>query len=94
MNVSRLGSNPEKLFPYKLMLEHFDRFAKFGLILAMMLIPMLTYKGIGVNLDESAENFQKGDQFDENIFITEHSIGEYHKRIHDVVVDMVRLGYI
>lgn len=78
-----------------MMLEHFRRFAKFGLLLATMLLPMLTTEqGNGVNLDEIAEGVAKGEQYDENVFISERSRSKFNKRLRDVVVDMARLEYI
>lgn len=91
----RLGSDPEKLYPYKLMMEHFHKFAKFGLLLAVMLLPMLTtQQGNGVNLDEMAEKVEKGEHIDETIFISDKSRSKFTKRMRDVVIDMVRLDYI
>lgn len=88
-------SDPEKLFPYKLMLEHFQKFAKFGLLLAMMLLPMLTMEpGNGINLDENAERFQNGEEHNENIFITPQSCSKFNKRMREVIIDMIQLGYI
>lgn len=85
----------EKLFPYKLMMEHFQKFAKFGLLLATMLLPMLTtQQGNGINLDEMAEKVEKGEEIDPTVFISDKSRSKFTKRMRDVVIDMVRLDYI
>lgn len=94
-NIFRLGSDPEKLFPRELMLEHFRKFARFGLILASMLLPMITTEqGNGINLDELAEDVEKGKKFEENVFVSEKSRNKFNERMRDVIIDMVRLNYI
>lgn len=61
----------------------------------MMMLPMLTKQQENlIDLNASAEVFEKGEQSSENIFITEQSRKKYNKRIRDVVIDMIRLGYI
>lgn len=91
----RLGSDPEKLFPYTLMLEHFKKFAKFGLILSTALLPMMTSEdGHGIDIDEIAEDVKNGKEMDTNVFISEKSRNKFNTRMRGVVSDMVKLGYI
>lgn len=75
---------------------HFRKFAKYGLILATIVLPIITTeRGIAIDLDEIAndlENSKNADIFD--TFISENSRNKFNKRMRDVVVDMVRLGYI
>lgn len=91
----RLGSDPDKLFPYELMLEHFRKFAKFGLVLANCLLPMITADDRnGINIDELCDEINSGKEVDTKVFISEQSEKKLNKRLRDVVVDMVRLEYI
>lgn len=91
----RLGSDAEKLFPYKLMLEHFRKFARFGLILANLLLPVVTTEsGNGADLDEVSEQYTNGRPPTTNIFITDKTRNNFEKRLRDVIVDMARLEYI
>lgn len=77
------------------MLEHFRKFAKFGLILSSVLLPMLTASNENdVDLDVLAEDAKNGKNLDKNHFITDNSRSKFTKRMRDVVADMVRLGYI
>lgn len=86
------------------MQEHFRKYAKFGLVLSTVLLPMITTeKGNGLDLDELAANFEKckenncvdsQDLEAFNTFISENSRNKFNKRQRDVVVDMVRLGYV
>ena len=92
----RIGSDPEKLFPYETMQEHFRKFGRYGLILAAALLPMITTEeGNKIDLDEAANdvaNNQDSDVF-ENL-ISEKSRNKFNKRMRDVVIDMIRLGYV
>lgn len=92
----RLGSDPEKMFPYKLMLEHFSKFARFGLVLANLLLPVVTTEsGNGANLDEVAEQIANGKPPTTNsLYITDKTRNNFEKRLRDVIIDMVRLEYI
>lgn len=86
------------------MQEHLRKYAKFGLILSAVLLPMITSdKGSIVDLDEIANNVEKGKEsnFENNkdldVFdslFSENSRQKFNKRLRDVVVDMVRLEYI
>lgn len=93
--IIRLGADPEKLFPYKVLQEHFRKYAKFGLILSTVLLPMMTSEdGYTLNIDEIAENIENGVELDKNLFISKNSHNKFNERLRDVVIDMVRLGYI
>lgn len=88
-----MGSDPEKLYPFKLMLEHFRKFAKFGLVLSTVLLPMITSDaGSGLDLDGMGNEAEEGT--DSNNFISEKSRNALKKRLRDVIIDMVRLEYI
>lgn len=90
-----MGSDPDKLFPFSLMLEHFRKFAKFGLILSTVLLPMMTSDdGSRIDLDEMAEDVKNGKEVDKDTFISENSRKKFNKRMRGVVIDMARLGYI
>lgn len=91
----RLGSDPQKLFPYTLMQEHLRKFGKYGFILATVILPMLaTEKGSGLNLDGMADNLRNcADMQIIDKFLTK-SQNKFHSRLRDIVIDMVRLGYI
>lgn len=86
------------------MQDHFRKYGKFGMVLSTVLLPMITTeKGNGLDLDELCVNFEKNkennikdskelDAF--NSFISENSRNKFNKRLRDVVIDMVRLGYV
>lgn len=77
------------------MLEHFHRFAHFGLVLATVLLPMMTSDGSNaIDLDKISDDVKNGTELDANVFISNKSLTKLNKRLRDVVVDMVRLDYI
>lgn len=77
------------------MLEHFHKFAHFGLILATVLLPMVTADGGNdIDLDKIADDVKNGTKLDANVFISNKSLTKLNKRLRDVIVDMVRLEYI
>lgn len=90
----RLGSDP-KLFPLELMLEHFRKFAKFGLVLSTVLLPMITSEiGSGLDLDGMGDQSSNKDGANANDFISNRSRIKLMERLRDVIIDMVRLEYI
>lgn len=91
----RLGSDPATVFPYEVMLEHFQKFGKFGLIMAMMVVPMmLSEDGIADDLDEFAEQVKDGLELDISTYVSEKSQPMLHQRLRDIVIDMAQLKYI
>lgn len=91
----RLGSNPDKLFPFNLMQEHLHKVGSFGLLMAMNVLPIITAdSGNVVDIDELMDKFKDGEEFDGNVFVSQESQKRLTKRLRDVVIDMVRLNYI
>ena len=88
-----MGSDPEKLFPFALMQEHFRKFTKYSLVLATLMLQVMTAeKPNCVNLDEFSAN-----ETDTDLFVgfrSNDSRHKLHKRLQDVVTDMVRLDYL
>lgn len=90
-----MGSDPEKLFPYELMLRHLRKCAKYGLILATVLLPVLISRSeYRLDFDEIAESVENGTLDGNNMFITAGSVNEIIQRLRDIVDDMSRLNYI
>lgn len=90
-----MGSDPEKLFPYDLMQEHLRKFARYGLILSTVLLPVITCENDYVpDFESIGENVEKGTLEDPSSIVTENSLKKMNKRFRDIVDDMVRLNYI
>lgn len=101
----RLGSDPEKLFPFGALLEQLRKFGKFGLLNATFILPVITkevdmqlrenFKPRAENLKDEIEVKLESDSEDELDFDIGRNISDsYKKRFRDIVSDMYRLGYI
>lgn len=76
----RLGSDPEKLFPYELMLKHFHNFGRLALMLVSIMFPLI------ITEDESGAAVAGQNGIDQS--------SKVDNRLKDIIADMVRLGYI
>lgn len=77
------------------MMEHFHKFGRFGLVLAMMLLQMITSdSGYVLDLDGMADDIESGKTLDADMFYSDNSRNRYNQRLRDVIIDMVRLEYI
>ena len=98
--ITRLGSDPVKLFPREAFEHHLKVFGHFGLLMSMMTLPIFTSDTKEApNMDELAEQFVKmgeSSEVDENAFhFTKiRNQDRYDARILGVCNDMVELGYV
>lgn len=95
--LRRLGSDPEKLFPRKALDEQLQTFGRFGLLMAVMLLPVITTKSEDVpDLEEMAEKMESGADVSEEVhnFRSESTEAIYREKMTGCCRDMVRLGYI
>lgn len=81
--------------------DHLLRFGKFGLAMAIMVLPIFTSNAEDVpDMDDMAEKFQdmkeNGTELDENLlkFSSSATIDVYNDRMSGVFKDMYDLGYI
>lgn len=95
---SRLGSDPDELFPFTMMLDHLHKFGRLGLSLASITVPILITDAdnmSNLNWDELSDDFMQSQKLSTNIFIqSDTSIEKYNKRMRDIVIDMIRFEYI
>ncbi|KAF2904584.1 hypothetical protein ILUMI_01582 [Ignelater luminosus] len=82
--VAELGSNPKKLFPYRILEEHWKKYAKYGLIMSVIAIhAMLTEKEETIDLGNVAES----EGSISNAFNYEiKNIDEYNNRIKHIIL--------
>lgn len=91
----RLGSDPQKLFPIAMMHEHLRKCARYGFILATVILPILTTeKEFTLDFDVLGECAENGTLEPGNMLVSERSQKKMYKRLRDIVDDMMRLGYI
>lgn len=92
-HLTRLGSNPEKVFTFNDLLDQFKKFGKYGLIMASMMIPFTTTDTKDIpNMDELSEQIHRGDPVDCFMGMKESNI-TYKSRMSDVIRDIMDLGY-
>jgi Ecdysteroid kinase-like family len=102
VELDRLGSDPEKLFPKSAFNEHLSKFGKFGLASGIFLIPIITSAAEdAIDLDDISEKMRERSNGNEEVSITEdlnfEKTGNYkimQKRMIGVVEDICNLGYI
>lgn len=95
--LQRLGSDPEKLFPRTALDEQLQSFGRFGLLMAVMLLPVMTTKSEDVpDLEEMAEKLESGADVSDEVhnFRSESTEAIYREKMAGCCRDMVRLGYI
>lgn len=94
MLLLRLGSDPERVFSFEIMQNHLRKYAKFGLMVASMVLPILTSNVDNkFDLNKVAEDFQNGKSTHSNSPFNLNNL-TFGKRMRDVIIDMVQLGYI
>lgn len=95
--ISKLGSDPEKLFSFNDLLGELKRYGRFGLLLAPILLQIITSKPDDIpDLDDFAEDLaNKTKSMDESIaaFANNTTIDQYNQRVRDVVKDGILLNY-
>lgn len=90
LSTFRIGSDPEKLFPFSALEDQLRRFGIFSLPMACMLLPMLTIKErVPLDLDEVATSDMTVSDFcsplQNPIFL---------ERMRGVLDDLQQLGFI
>lgn len=90
-----LGSNADELFPFEDLLNEMKKNGRFGIVMGMMLLPLLTSVADDIpDLDALSEQMNSGEKLDENLFKFEKTDAVYKRKMRDIIVDMDKLGYI
>ncbi|XP_014086073.3 uncharacterized protein pkm isoform X2 [Bactrocera oleae] len=96
-HISRLGSNPFKLFPREKFDEELKNRGAVAILFAMIVLPIITLKSEDVpnleNLSEQAE-IGKLKNLKDSGLLCEGNLHEYSERMRDVIIDCINFGYI
>lgn len=96
-NLTKMGSDANKLFSFEDLQAQLKEFGSYALILTPMLLNIMTTKADDIpDLDNLAEEFKdKGLSMEEGMkaFVNDSGIDKFNTRIRDVVQDVLRLGY-
>lgn len=87
----RLGSDPEKVFPYSALEDQLRKFAKYGLTFASFFLPIFTS---GMDAQALTDDIQNENNNNNNNSNSPQISDDCKKRIRDIVADMFRLGYL
>lgn len=95
--ITKLGSDPEKLFSFNDLLGELKRFGRFGLVLAPILLQIITSKPDDIpDMDAFAEDMKNNTKtMDESMkaFANTATLDQYNQRVRDVVKDGILLNY-
>lgn len=96
-NIRKMGSDPEKLFPYEALKEELKLSGIVGFLLGPMLIEISLAEAKDVtNLDEICDNLASGDG-EQKLDLIQRLSGNaqllYKKRLNDCIGDLVKYGY-
>lgn len=94
-NFYRLGTDSKKIFPRNIMDDHLKKFGHFGLLMAIIVLPIFTDDVDDVNdVEKVAEQFKNlnSNGVDKQNMIKINQ--RYEQRMLGVCEDMFRLGYI
>lgn len=94
-SIRKLGSDPNKLYPYASFEQQLRKMGEFALLTGPLIIQIAiaSPKDVG-NLDEYAEMVEKGGTADLINEYDEDTQMQYTKLINDLVTDLVNYGYV
>lgn len=92
----RLGSNPDKLFPYEALLDQLKQFGKYGTITGVILIAIFTADPETIpDLSDFSEKLNEYDGAIDNLLkVSEDKLEDFKTRICDLIEDSVQFGYL
>lgn len=91
LSIQRLGSDPQKLFPYGVLLEQFREFGVYAAFVCSHLFPMLYADR--KTMPGSSDGYDEIDL--QNMFLIPKEFKkDYNKIVCDMLDDMARLNYI
>lgn len=91
-HLTRLGSNPDKIFTFNNLLGQLKKFGKFGICMPAMVLPMTSAESKDIpDLDKIADDMKDGKEFEG--FDQNQNNTIYKTRMSDVIRDIIRLGY-
>lgn len=94
VQIRRLGSDPDTLYPWTVLQQHLEKFGKYAFFLSPLVVSMLVAdaKDIPDRKNEAEQN-EYEDRVFEIKYSDEASEQKYTRRITDVYTDLVELGY-
>lgn len=88
--LTRLGSDPDSIFPFTELERQLKLFGRFGVIMSHMVLQLVTVNPNDIPKDDTQKVSAKGD----DVFDRTRKGKIYSERIVGVIKDALRLGYI
>lgn len=90
-HLRKLGSDPDRLFPHDVFLEHWKKFAAYGLHMSTMVIFLMMSE-----VDEIPDFHNISDLEDvaKEFNYESKNVKQYNERMRGVVLDCVKYGYL
>ncbi|XP_050086877.1 uncharacterized protein LOC126571973 [Anopheles aquasalis] len=93
--LEKLGHNPQEVFPRTALMRQLRTFGRFGVLMAVFLVPMLCTRNEDlVDMDEAAEKYRDGEEMDIGMLTKNANQKDYAVRMRGVIKDIVRYGYL
>lgn len=93
--LEKLGGDATRQFPYTALLRQLKLCGKFGILMAIFLVPMLCTENKDLpDMNDVAEKFKESQNVEMPFQVNEKSEGKYKKRMGAVVRDLIRYGYL
>ncbi|EAT35123.1 AAEL012688-PA [Aedes aegypti] len=93
--LEKLGGDPSRQFPYTALLRQLKACGKFGILMAMFMVPMLCIDNQDLpDMDQLAEKHLDSQEFDASFIHDVKSEDKYKTRMAAVIRDLIRYGYL
>ncbi|XP_003435871.2 uncharacterized protein LOC11175451 [Anopheles gambiae] len=93
--LEKLGHNPQEVFPRTALMRQLRRFGRFGILMAIFLVPMLCTRNEDLpDMDEAAEKYRETNEMDLNAMTLNANQRAYRERMSSAIRDMVQYGYL
>uniref|UniRef100_A0A4Y0BSZ1 CHK kinase-like domain-containing protein n=1 Tax=Anopheles funestus TaxID=62324 RepID=A0A4Y0BSZ1_ANOFN len=93
--LEKLGHNPQEVFPRTALVRQLRRYGKFGILMAVFLVPMMCTRPEDLHdMEDAAEKYRDSNELDVKAITTNTNKRAYHTRMSTAIRDMVRYGYL
>ncbi|XP_050069191.1 uncharacterized protein LOC126557452 [Anopheles maculipalpis] len=93
--LEKLGHSPQEVFPRTALMRQLRRYGKFGILMAVFLVPMLCTRNEDlIDMDEAAERYRDTNEMDLKGVTMNANKQAYRTRMSAVARDLVRYGYL
>ncbi|KXJ77779.1 hypothetical protein RP20_CCG006581 [Aedes albopictus] len=93
--LEKLGGDASRQFPFTALLRQLKACGKFGILMAMFIVPMICIENQDLpDMNEAAEKYKESQEFDTSFITSAKSEDKYKTRMAAVIRDVIRYGYL